>query len=54
MDFYNGTITQAEAKRGHKDYTLRMWISEDVNVYNEKYDEHTIVARVNVYANGSI
>ena len=48
---YSGTVTQEEAKRGYKDYTLRMWISEDVQVVNQDYEKHSIVARVNVYAN---
>ncbi len=49
---YKGTITSEEAQRGYKNYTLRMWVSEDVNVVNEDYEERSIVARVNVYANG--
>lgn len=51
---YSGTITPEEAKRGYKNYTLRMWVSEDVNVVNEDYEERSFVARVNVYANGKI
>ena len=50
---YSGTVTEAEARRGYKNYTLRMWISEDVKVVNEDYEKHTFVARVNVYANRS-
>ena len=48
---YSGVVTSEEAKRGYKNYTLRMWISEDVQVVNEDYPERSMVARVNVYAN---
>lgn len=48
---YSGTVTPEEANRGYKNYTLRMWISEDVHVVNQDYEERSIVARVNVYAN---
>ena len=47
---YSGTISPLEAKRGYKDYTLRMWISEDVKVVNEDYEKRSFIARVNVYA----
>ena len=49
-----GTVTESEAKRGYKEFRLRMWISEDVKVYNEEYKGRTIVARVNVYASGNV
>ena len=50
---YSGMVTPEDAKRGYKDYTLRMWISEDVKVVNQNYEERSIVARVNVYANST-
>lgn len=47
---YEGIITYEEAKRGHKDFILRMWISEDVKVVNEAYPSKSIKARSTVYA----
>lgn len=50
---YQGIVTASDVQKGYKDFTLRMWISEDVKVVNENYEEKTIVARVNVYAMGN-
>lgn len=47
---YQGTITAAEAKRGYKDFTFRMWVSEDLVKINEDYLSQTFLARINVYA----
>ena len=49
---YQGKVTESDILKGYKDYTLRMWISEDV-VVTEEYNNKTIVARVNVYAVGN-
>lgn len=49
---YQGVVTANDIKKGYKDFTLRMWISEDVKVVNEEYKSKTIIARVNVYAFG--
>ena len=50
-----GTLSYAEAKRGYKNYRLRMWITEDLKITNENYYESkTIVARINVYASDSL
>ncbi len=49
---YNGVITSAEASRGYKDFTFRMWVSEDLNLQNSDYlsQSRTYKARINVYA----
>ena len=47
---YEGTITSQEAMRGHKDFTLKMWISEDLKVFNEDYLARVFKARIKVYA----
>ncbi len=51
---YEGTVTSAEVKKGYKDFTFRMWVSEDVKVVNEEYLMRTFNARINVHANGNI
>ncbi len=48
---YHGTVTESDILKGYRDYTLRMWVSEDV-IVTEEYNNKTIVARVNVYAVG--
>ncbi len=49
---YQGTITSAEASRGYKDFTFRMWVSEDLILENSNYlsESRTFRARINVYA----
>ena len=47
---YTGTITAAEAKRGYKEFTFRMWVSEDLVKINEDYLSQTFLARINVHA----
>ena len=47
---YHGVVSAEEARRGHKDFTYRMWISEDVMVNNEEYPIKTIKVKINVYA----
>ena len=53
ITLFQGTVTSSDIAKGYKDFTLRMWISEDVKVVNEEYESKTIVARVNVYAIGN-
>ncbi len=49
---YEGVISSAEATRGYKDFTFRMWVSEDLQLNNSDYlsEPRTFNARVNVYA----
>ena len=47
---YQGVISAEEARRGHKDFTYRMWISEDVEIVNSEYPIKTIKVKINVYA----
>ena len=47
---YEGTVTSAMATRGYEEYTFRMWVSEDVKVYNEDFLSKTFKTRINVYA----
>ena len=49
---YEGVVTSAQAKRGYEEYTFRMWISEDVEVFNEDYLSKTFKSRINVHAHG--
>ena len=51
---YEGVVSESDAQRGYKSFTLRMWISEDVHVVNSTYHSRTINARVNVYAGEGI
>ena len=50
---YQGVVNKQDIQKGYHDYTLRMWISEDVKVVNEEYKSKTIGASVNVYAMGN-
>lgn len=49
---YQGTISSAEASRGYKDFTFRMWVSEDLVLNNSDYlsQTRTYKARINVHA----
>ena len=49
---YEGTVTSSEAARGYKDFTYRMWISEDLVLNNSDYlnQNRTFKTRINVYA----
>lgn len=49
---YEGVINSAEASRGYKDFTFRMWISEDLKLENSNYlsESKEFKTRVNVYA----
>lgn len=47
---YQGIITYNEAKRGYKDFTLKLWISEDVEVFNEDYLEKNFKMSIKVDA----
>ena len=51
---YEGTITSSEAARGYKDFTFRMWVSEDLKLRNSNYlsETKTFKTRINVYAVG--
>ncbi len=49
---YQNTVTSSEANRGYKDFTFRMWVSEDLELNNSNYlsESKTYRARINVYA----
>jgi len=49
---YEGIISSTEASRGYKDFTFRMWVSEDLQLNNNNYlsESKTYKARINVYA----
>lgn len=49
---YEGIISSAEASRGYKDFTFRMWVSEDLKLENSDYlsQSKTFKTRINVYA----
>ena len=51
---YQGRVTFNEARRGYKNFTFRMWISDDVKVVNEEYPSKTIKVKINVYAQREI
>lgn len=54
VTLFKGKVTSADVKKGYRDYRLRMWISEDVKVFNEDYENRSFIARVNVHASGSL
>ena len=47
---YEGVITYAEASRGYKNFTLRMWMSEDVKLVNENLTSKSFKGKITVYA----
>ena len=49
---YEGVIKKAEAVRGYKNFTFRMWVSEDLELVNSDYlsQTKTYKTRINVYA----
>ena len=49
---YSSTVTSSEAARGYKDFTFRMWVSEDLQLNNSNYlsESRIYKARINVYA----
>ena len=47
---FEGVISYEEAQRGYKDFTLRMWMSEDVKFVNENLLGKTFKAKITVYA----
>jgi len=51
---YEGVISNSEAARGYKNFTFRMWVSEDLKIVNSDYlsEAKTFKARINVYAVG--
>lgn len=46
---YAGNITKTDVARGHKNFTLKMWFSEDAPLNNETMDKK-FVLKINVYA----
>lgn len=51
---YRGKVTENDLKRGYRNFRFRMWVSEDVTVYNANYESKSFVARVNVHVSGNI
>ena len=49
---YEGVVTNSEALRGYKEFTFRMWVSEDLQLNNSDYLSETksFKTRINVYA----
>ncbi len=49
---YEGVISSSEATRGYKNFTFRMWVSEDMKLVNNNYlsENKTFKTRINVYA----
>ena len=47
---YSGIISAKEAQRGYKKFTLKMWVSEDLEVYNEDYQNKYFKSNIKVYA----
>jgi len=50
---YTGTITRAEALRGYKEFTFKMWLSDELTMQQDDYGR-TFLTRINVYANGDL
>jgi len=50
---YTGVISKQEARRGYKNFTLKMWVSEDIKMTSSDFNKSFIV-RINVYASGSL
>ena len=46
---YKGFVTDEDIKRGKIDFTMRMWVSEDVT-WSENYNNKRFAVRVNTYA----
>ena len=46
---HSGTISKEDVKRGHKNFTLKMWFSEDAPL-NEQTMNKVFAVRINVYA----
>lgn len=46
---YKGFVTSDDIKKGKIDFTMRMWISDDVT-WNEEYNNRKFAVRVNTYA----
>ena len=51
---YKGKVTASDLQRGYRNFRFRMWVSEDVKVYNGVYESKSFIARVNVHASGKI
>ena len=47
---YEGVVTHNEVRRGYKNFTFKMWISEDVEVVNDTYLEQYFKAFIKIYA----
>lgn len=50
---YSGKVSKAEAKRGYKSFTFKMWISEDLKMTQEDLNK-TFISYINVYARGKL
>jgi len=46
---YKGFVTDEDIKKGKIDFTMRMWVSEDVT-WSDSYNNRTFAVRVNTYA----
>ena len=51
---YKGTVSQTDAERGIKRFTFKMWVSEDLKLFNENYYNQSFYARINVHATGNL
>ena len=47
---YQGVVNFIEAQRGYKDFTLRMWVSEDLNISSDDFQFKTFQTKITVYA----
>lgn len=50
---YTGTITRAEASRGYKNFTFKMWLSDELPMLDDDYGR-TFLTRINVHASGDL
>lgn len=46
---YSDKLSKSEVSKGHKDFTLKMWFSEDAPLNNQTMDKK-FVLKINVYA----
>lgn len=46
---YGGKISESDISRGHKDFTLKMWFSEDAPLNNQTMNKRFVI-KINVYA----
>lgn len=50
---YTGTITRTEAMRGYKDFSFKMWITDELPMQEDDYGR-AFLTRINVYASGDL